>query len=62
MTTKKFYTAPAVEMLTFMSEEEMLTGSGVVNSEKGLDYGGVDTEGTMEAASRVIMIDAFFGD
>lgn len=62
MTTKKIYTAPAVEVLTFMSEEDMLIGSGVSNSEKALEYGGVDVEGTKEAASRVIMIDVFFGD
>ena len=44
-----------------LPEEEMLTGSGVGDSEKGIGYGGVDTEGAMEAASRIIMIDALFG-
>lgn len=53
MKMKKTYMTPAVEMLEQVTEEAMLTGSGVC-SENGINYGGVDVEGSQEAASRAI--------
>ena len=48
---KKTYLAPVVEVMN-TEVEELLAGS--VTSDKGIGYGGVDTAGDMDPASRSV--------
>ncbi|MBQ9678472.1 MAG: hypothetical protein IJV44_10095 [Prevotella sp.] len=43
-----------------MRNLELLTGSGVGNSDLGIDYGGIDEHGDMEPSSR--LLDELLGD
>ncbi len=51
-TMKKTYMIPALEVVCIQSQP-LLTGSGV--NTDGIGYGGVDTDGTMEPSSRVLL-------
>ena len=48
---KKTYLAPVVEVMN-TEVEDLLAGS--VTSDKGIGYGGVDTAGDMDPASRSV--------
>ena len=47
---KKIYSAPVAEIMS-TEMEELLVGS-VTSAEKGIDYGGVDEDGTKDPSSR----------
>jgi hypothetical protein len=57
---KKQYIVPSVRMMESESEE-LLTASGV-RSDRGITYGGVDTEGEHEADSRRMRFDSWEED
>mgnify|MGYP006873110839 CR=1 FL=1 len=60
---KKEYISPAVDELECVTEAEMLVGSGVGSSgDYSIDYGGIDTEGAKEAASRASSMMFLLGD
>lgn len=48
---KKIYMTPAVEELECLTEE-MIAISGVGSEEPAIEYGGVDTEGTLDPSGR----------
>ena len=48
---KNKYITPAIE-IEMAEPEMMICGSQDITSDKGIDYGGVDEEGTLEPASR----------
>lgn len=50
MMKKKEYIAPTIELTDFYPMR-LLFGSGANNSERSIDYGGVDTEGTIDPAA-----------
>lgn len=47
---KKKYITPTIE-LTDLYPMRLLSGSGANNSDRSIDYGGVDTEGTIDPAA-----------
>lgn len=47
---KKIYSAPVAEIMS-TEMEELLVGS-VTSAEKGIDYGGVDVDGSIDPSSR----------
>ena len=55
---KNEYMTPAVELLEYISEQ-MIAASDTngVSSENGIGYGGVDSNGTVEADTRIIFND-----
>lgn len=55
----KKYVTPMMEVFR-MRNLELLTGSGVGNSDLGIDYGGIDEHGDMEPSSR--LLDELLGD
>ena len=56
---KKEYIAPEVEIVQFASE---VTLSSISGGDKEIDYGGIDTEGTIEPAFKEDMLDVNFDD
>lgn len=48
---KRIYQQPSVEMANY-GMEEMICASKDITSELGIDYGGVDEDGTKDPASR----------
>lgn len=58
MMMKSEYTAPAVEVLEYISEQ-MIAASDAngVNSDSGIGYGGVDGDGSMNAETRMSLDD-----
>lgn len=56
---KREYMAPATEVLEYMTEEMIAVSD--VTSNNGLDYGGIDEEGNMEAGTR-LLFDFFLFD
>ena len=56
---RKIYMSPTTEILEYAEQEELL---GSVSSDYGIGSGGVDGDGSLNPASRVIMIDAVFGN
>lgn len=48
---KKTYQQPFAEMANY-GMEEMICASKDITSDYGIDYGGVDEDGTMDPASR----------
>lgn len=56
---KKEYIAPEVEVVQFASE---VTLSSISGGDKAIDYGGIDTEGTIEPAFKEDMLDVNFDD
>ena len=48
---KKVYMQPAIEMV-MTRPATMICGSQDITSDKGIDYGGVDEEGTKDPSSR----------
>lgn len=50
---KKIYMAPIAEILDCMVEDTVLAASGVT-SNNGMDYGGLDEEGDLEAQIRML--------
>lgn len=55
---KREYQAPATEVLEYMTER-MTCASGV-SSNNGLEYGGIDENGTMNAETRILFNDFLF--
>lgn len=55
---KREYKNPAVEVLEYMTEG-MTCASGV-SSSNGLEYGGVDENGSMNAETRMLFNDFLF--
>jgi hypothetical protein len=55
---KREYQAPATEVLEYMTEG-MTCASGV-SSNNGLEYGGIDENGTMNAETRTLFNDFLF--
>ncbi len=55
MMMKREYTAPAVEVLEYISEE-MIAASGVQGN-NGIGFGGIDEDGSMNAETRMIFTD-----
>jgi len=49
---KRTYIAPATEVLECMTEQMIATSD--VTSDNGLDYGGIDENGSMEAETRML--------
>ncbi|MBQ9231172.1 MAG: hypothetical protein IJ190_08325 [Prevotella sp.] len=56
---RKEYKAPMMEVFQ-MRNLELLTGSGVGNTDLGIGYGGVDESGDLEPSSR--LLDEMLGD
>ena len=52
---KKEYKTPAVEVLEYMTEG--MTCTSGVGSDNGIDYGGVDENGSMNAETRMLFDD-----
>ena len=50
---KKIYFQPNIEVVRTLSVN-MICGSKDIQSDKGIDYGGVDVEGTKDPSSRRI--------
>lgn len=57
-TMKRTYISPATEELEYVMEEMIATSS--VTSDNGLDYGGIDENGSMEAETRMLFNDFLF--
>lgn len=57
-TMKKSYISPATEALEYVMEEMIATSS--VTSDNGLDYGGIDEDGDLEAETRMLIDDFIF--
>ncbi len=55
---KRTYISPATEELEYVMEEMIATSS--VTSDNGLDYGGIDENGSMEAETRMLFNDFLF--
>ena len=47
---KKIYITPIVEEINMQNEESLMTGS--INNNLGIGYGGLDTSGERDPASR----------
>ena len=56
MMKNRAYITPAVDVLEYMTEQ-MLAASGVSCSEIGIEYGGVDENGSVNASSRFMLND-----
>lgn len=55
---KKVYTTPAIEVLEYISEQMIAASDdNGVSSENGIGYGGVDSNGSVEADTRIIFND-----
>lgn len=49
---KKTYISPILTIVSSKTEEDLLQASGVFGPDQGIDYGGVDNDGTMDPASK----------
>lgn len=55
---KRKYMAPDIKTLDFIMEDVIAASS--VTSNNGLDYGGIDEDGNMEAETRMLLDDFTF--
>jgi len=59
---KREYTAPAVEVLEYISEKMIaVSDANGVSSNNGIGYGGVDENGSVEAETRMLL-DGFLSE
>ena len=55
MTMKRYYSIPTTEVLKSVLEEMIATSS--VTGDNGIDYGGIDKDGILEAEIRATLVD-----
>ncbi|MBO4315872.1 MAG: hypothetical protein IKX24_09380 [Prevotella sp.] len=49
---KKTYISPILTIVSSKTEEDLLQASGVFGPDQGIDYGGVDDDGSMDPAGK----------